>query len=128
MCLPYLGAVFVTGILVHLFQVGILFHSKQTRTGLVRSINPLSGFKKIFSMQGTVTVVQGIFKILSSEPLPILRLKVSGRLKFLHFRSRHSEIAEFVTATCFQLAMKVTALFILALFDYLYQYWRHERV
>ncbi|MDX1964593.1 MAG: flagellar biosynthesis protein FlhB [Pirellulales bacterium] len=124
---PLLGILFLAGILVHLFQVGILFLPDKLLPDFSR-INPLEGFGRLFSWQSVVTVALGLFKI-----------GVVGTVAYVTFRSQETamlnlagrdipEIALFLVETVLWTCIKVTAaLVILAMLDYFYQYWRHEQ-
>jgi flagellar biosynthesis protein FlhB len=125
--LPILGLLLLTGIVVHLFQVGILFLPDKLMPDWER-LNPLSGFGRLFSMQSVVTVLLGLFKI-----------GVVGSVAYVAFRQQEYEIlalagkdipqiAKFLVETLLWISIKVTvALLILSMLDYFYQYWRHEQ-
>jgi len=125
--LPILGLFFLTGILVHLFQVGILFLPNKLIPDFSR-LDPIQGFWRLFSLQSAVTVLLGMFKI-----------GVVGSVAYFAFRAQQEEIlalagrdvpeiARFLAETLLWICIKVAAaLVILALLDYLYQYWRNEQ-
>jgi flagellar biosynthesis protein FlhB len=60
--LPLLLSLMVVGVLANLFQIGPLFTMKPLMPE-PNKINPLSGFKRMFSMKGFVELIKGILKI-----------------------------------------------------------------
>jgi flagellar biosynthesis protein FlhB len=124
---PFLGAVFVAGILVHLLQVGVLFLPDKLMPDWQR-LDPIQGMQRLFSMQSVVTVMLGIFKI-----------SIVGTVAYWAFKSHQEQIlslashdvpaiASFIAQTLLWTCIKVTfALVILALLDYLYQFYKHEQ-
>jgi flagellar biosynthetic protein FlhB len=125
--LPVFGVLLLAAILAHLFQVGFLFLPQRLMPDLAR-INPLAGFSRIFSLASVMQLLFGCFKImivagvawwsLSSRQEELLGLATLAL----------PQIAAFMTDVLLWTSIKVcAALFILALMDYLYQYWRNER-
>jgi flagellar biosynthetic protein FlhB len=125
--LPVLGVILLTGVLAHLFQVGFLFLPNKLMPDFSR-VNPLTGLGRIFSMASAVQLVFGFFKI-----------AIVAGVAWWSLSSRREEIALLASAelpnvglfmidvvlwTCIKVCV---ALLILALLDYLYQYWRHEQ-
>jgi flagellar biosynthesis protein FlhB len=125
--LPLLGVILLTGLVVHLFQVGFLFLPKKLMPDFSR-VSPLAGFGRIFSMASAVQMIFGLFKI-----------AIVAGVAWWSLSSRREEIALLASAELPQIAwftldlilwtcIKVCiALLILALLDYFYQYWRHEQ-
>lgn len=58
---PIFAAVFVTALLVELVQVGVLITGKPLKPQLER-INPIKGFKRIFSLKSLVELVKSAIK------------------------------------------------------------------
>jgi flagellar biosynthetic protein FlhB len=125
--LPLLGVLLLAAILAHLFQVGFLFLPQRLMPDLSR-INPLAGVSRIFSLASLMQLLFGCFKIvivagvawwsLSSRQEELLGLATLAL----------PQIAAFMTDVLLWTSIKVcVALFILALMDYLYQFWRQER-
>lgn len=124
---PILLILFVGGILVHLFQVGILFLPEKLMPDWER-LDPIQGFSRVFSMANIVKTALSIFKIL-----------IIGSVAYIVFQSHRDEILQltgadvneigsYIASTLLWTCIKVTvALIILAILDYAYQYWRHEQ-
>ena len=125
--LPILGVLLLTGVLAHLFLVGFLFLPDKLMPDLSR-LNPLSGFSRIFSMASAVQLVFGCFKIAVVAGVAYWSLS-SRKDDLLALAGMElPQIAYFMTEVLLWTSIKVcVALFLLALMDYLYQYWRHEQ-
>jgi flagellar biosynthetic protein FlhB len=59
---PFLGSLMVVGAVANLIQVGPLFTTKPL-TPSMDKLNPLNGFKRIFSMRSAVEAGKGLFKV-----------------------------------------------------------------
>lgn len=59
---PILIAIVVIAIIINLVQVGPMFSPKAIKPNL-KKVNPLSGFKRLFSLRSLVELVKGISKI-----------------------------------------------------------------
>jgi len=125
--LPILLAALLSGLLINVVQVGFLFTTKPLLPKLER-INPLKGFKRIFSV-----------KTLSELLKSLLKLTVLGLLLYNDFKKLIYQFPGFlgqniyvvfleILRLSFTLALKMTlALAIIALFDYLFQWWSFEK-
>lgn len=124
---PLVVAAWVAAYLSHLWQVGFLVASKPIEPSLEK-LNPISGFKRIIGIQtlvkggmdlGKTTIALGVAGIISWRMHDVLVVlpeygvlagfAVIGRLML--------ELA----------AVIVLALLILAIFDYIFQKWKHRR-
>jgi flagellar biosynthetic protein FlhB len=125
--LPIFGTLWVAGVLVHLVQGGLHFLPDQVAMDLSR-IDPLAALRRIFSLTSLVRLVFGLFKI-----------GVIGAVAFLCFYNELAsifsltgqgvgEIAAYLGTTLLWIALKIgIALLVLAVLDYGFQFWRHER-
>jgi flagellar biosynthetic protein FlhB len=125
--LPIFGTLFVAGVLIHLVQGGFLFLPDQVAMDLSR-INPLTALRRIFSLNNLMRLVFGLFKI-----------GVIGAVAFLCFYNELASIfnlaaqdvgpiAGYLGKTLLWTALKIgVALLVLAVLDYGFQFWRHER-
>jgi flagellar biosynthetic protein FlhB len=59
---PFLGVAFIAAIVANVFQVGFNFSSEAINVKFDR-INPLQGFKRIYSLRGIVELVKSLLKI-----------------------------------------------------------------
>jgi flagellar biosynthetic protein FlhB len=122
-----LAGMAVTGVAVTLAQTGFLWASKRIGVHFDR-LNPINGFKRLFSKQGLVELVKAIAKLL-----------VIGWVAYSFLRGRAVELlalgqTDFVTAVgnwvemAAALALRTGAIYlVLALIDYSYQRWNYMR-
>jgi flagellar biosynthetic protein FlhB len=125
--LPILGVVLLAAVLAHLFQVGFLFLPNKLLPDIGR-VNPLAGFSRIFSLASAVQLCFGLFKI--AVVVGVAYWSLSSRWdEILGLAGLElPQIAASLTDVLLWTSIKVcVALFLLALMDYLYQYWRHEQ-
>lgn len=111
----------------NLIQVGFLFTGDPIKAKLNR-INPVSGFKRIFSVRALVELVKSVLKITLMGYL-IYSILISHKetLLSLYLYDLH-EILRFIGVLVIELGLKsAVLLFILAVFDYLYQKYDHDK-
>jgi flagellar biosynthetic protein FlhB len=124
---PILLVAVIAGTVAGYAQVGFLF-TLETLSVKFSRINPLSGFKRIFSMHGAVEMVKSILKIsiigyvaysyINGEIANILRLMDMDVIS----------IASFIGLTSLNVAIRIcVVLIILGVFDYAYQWWEYEK-
>ncbi len=125
--LPILGVAFISGIAANLLQVGFLFTTKSLAPKMER-INPLKGFKRIFSAQTVMTLLKSVLKIV------VLGYIFYGDYRkllasFPGYMSQGMYAALFeILRTCFTIALKMSfAMAIIAAFDYFYQWFKYEK-
>ncbi|WP_019242293.1 MULTISPECIES: flagellar biosynthesis protein FlhB [Bacillus] len=125
--LPIMLATMVGGVIANYMQVGVLF-STETIQFKLNKINPISGFKRIFSLRAIVELFKSILKI-----------SLVGFVAFLVIWSRLDEILILsqksvgaALATLADITVKVgffssLVLFIIAILDYFYQKYDFEK-
>lgn len=125
--LPIMFAILITSILINFFQVGFNFSLEPLMPQLDR-LNPLSGFKRIFSKRSLVELLKSIFKIMivgyfiynfiiaETEQLP----KLIGAELFDSLRMTAALILDLV----FQIS---GVMLVLAALDFFYQHWEHNQ-
>jgi flagellar biosynthetic protein FlhB len=124
--IPVLGCAFVVGLLSSYMQVGFLFTTKPLAFKLDR-LNPINGFKKIFSKKSIVEFVKSLIKIAvvgyvtfsyvlkqSKHVVNILDMEIPGIIALLG------------KATMSVALRAAIVLIILAALDYFYQKWEYE--
>lgn len=125
--LPIFLALVVLAVAAHLFQIGPLYLPKKVAPDFSR-VDPLRGARRIFSMTNLVRIGFGLFKI-------GVVLAVTGWCIHADFDTILSLAAipvsesavivgDLLLGTCLKIGI---ALLLLAIFDYGYQRWRHER-
>lgn len=124
---PMLIAMLVAGILVNVTQTGLLL-SPAKITPKLSNISPLSGAKRILSVQGAARLGFGLFKVMIIAAVALLALR--------HYRDPILSLAALtvpeIASTLFRSLMGTcvwigAALFVLAILEYSFQRWKHEK-
>src|SRR4051794_30870789 len=125
--LPILGLLVLAAIIAHLGQFGFLFLPQKVALDWQR-INPLQNYGRIFSLTNAVHLGFGLLKvILIALVAGICLWGERGRLMNLASESS-GEIAAYLLYVLLWTSLKIGgSLAVLALFDYGYQYWKHEQ-
>ena len=122
-----LAGMLITGVVVTVSQTGLLWANKKLGFHLDR-LNPLSGIKRLFSLNGLIEVVKAL-----------LKLFVVGWVAYTFLRDRAAEVVSmgnmsmsdaisFWAELGLSLFMRVGfAYLILAFIDYAYQRWNYNR-
>jgi flagellar biosynthetic protein FlhB len=125
--LPFLGAALLVGVVFNVLQSGFVFSTKALAPKLDR-ISPLSGFKRIFSKRTLIDLLKAL-----------LKTAVLGYVAYSEFESRMggfpalmaqevtfstASFVDTIIAVAFKLAI---AMAIIGPFDYLYQWWKHNK-
>lgn len=125
--LPILGLLALASGLTSVFQTGLLFVPDRLAPDLNR-LNPLAGLKRIFSLAGAAKLGFGIFKVTLVSI--VAAVVVYNRYAQVLYSNDFdiAELAVFLIDIVLSTAMWVgVALFVLAIFDYGFQMWRHEQ-
>jgi flagellar biosynthesis protein FlhB len=125
--LPVLGLLLLGAIVTHLGQFGFLYLPQKVALDWQR-INPLQNYSRIFSLTNAVHLGFGLLKVL-------LIVVVAGwclwgeRGRLMNLSGQASaEIGAYLLYVLLWTSLKIGgALAVLALFDYGYQYWKHEQ-
>lgn len=124
---PFLLVTIIAGFMINILQVGILF-SSEAITPKYSKIDPIKGLQRLFSLRSLVELVKNILKMAivgfvayltikgeSHKLLPLVDLGVRDILGYM------GEVSfKILYSTCWVLV-------ILAILDYGYQKWEHER-
>lgn len=111
----------------NLIQVGFLLTGEPIKAKLNR-ISPISGFKRIFSLRALVDMVKSILKIVLIGFLIYSILISHKETLFSLYYYDLSQILIFIGKLVIELGLKsALLLFILAIFDYLYQKYEYEK-
>jgi flagellar biosynthetic protein FlhB len=125
--LPVLGVLLLAGVLAHLFQTGFLFQPGKVVPDVNR-INPLVGFSRIFSLASVVQMLFGVCKI--AVVASVAYWSLVGRMdEILSLPGTElAHLVGFMSDLVLWTSLKVClGLAGLAILDYVYQFWRHER-
>jgi flagellar biosynthetic protein FlhB len=125
--LPMAATAVLVGLVVNFAQVGFLFTAKPLMPKFSK-INPIQGFKKIFSMRSIVELLKSLFKI------AVIGFFVyqAYRNNFMIFSNlmggELQDVAMAIFQMCFDLAIRAAiALVVLGLADYIYQWYDYEK-
>lgn len=124
---PILIIAFISSIIVNYFQVGFLFTTKTLKLKFNR-LNPVEGFKKIFSKRALIELIKSILKVslvgyiaVKYANKQITRVvKYSSMEPFESFINFSNLIYSFVLRI-------LGALLLLAIMDYFFQWREHEK-
>ena len=124
---PILAFLMLSGLLINYLQVGVLFTTETIKPKLDK-INPIAGFKRIFSRRSAIETLKAI-----------LKMTVVGYLGYQVLSQRFPEITATVLFDRVETAMlfasiaweicwkAVLALLFFGVLDYFYQRWEHEK-
>ena len=124
---PMLIAMFVAGIMVNVIQTGLIFSTSKIEPKL-SNIDPLSGAKRILSLQGVMRLGFGIFKLLIIAAVAYVALKnyrdpIMG-MASLSVPQICVVMFDALIGTCIWIGV---ALFILAILEWAFQKWKQEQ-
>ena len=125
--LPILLCALLSGLIANVLQVGFLFTTKTLQPKLER-INPLQGFKRIFSTRTLTELVKSLLKVICLGYIlygeyEVLLTKFPGFMR-LDVYTAFLEIMNMA----FLISLKMClALIVIAAFDFFYQWWRYEK-
>ncbi len=124
---PLFLMIIVTAILANISQFGILFTVEPLKPNIGK-LNPISGVKKIFSLNSVNELLKSIFKlaILSYIPYDV----VSGNYLMIKSLVKVPLIVALsgIFTMIFEIAIKIAIiLIILAIIDFVYQKWQYNK-
>ncbi len=125
--LPVLMVALATGLLLSFLQVGALFTTETLKFKLDK-INPISGFKKLFSLRSLVELVKSLLKggILVAVVLNYLFGRQGEILSVLDLSV--AQIAALMWELLFGVGVRAAAVLLaLAVLDYAYKVWQNEK-
>jgi flagellar biosynthesis protein FlhB len=127
MLLPFMFVVMIGGALVHVIQTGPMFVTEKLKPDF-KKINPITGFKRIFSSQSLVELGKSIIKIVILCWIAYSYL--SGALKSF-VGMIYSDVGKAfaqVLSTSFSMGIMIgLALIAFSAVDVLYQWWKFEK-
>ena len=124
---PLLLATAALAVIVTLFQTKFLVSGEIIRPKFSK-INPLEGFKRLFSLKSVIEALKGILKIVLLLVIIFNNLKklIEDSNKY-PFTDIGSAIGHFVDACGTMMFQIIIAFIVLAAADYMYQWWEYER-
>ncbi|MDP6958476.1 MAG: flagellar biosynthesis protein FlhB [Planctomycetota bacterium] len=125
--LPVLIVVFVGALAINLLQVGFLLTAKPLTPDITK-LDPIKGIGKLFSLRGLMRMVFGIFKLTVIGVVSAITIWQEWNSLMALFEYAFPDIVEYLIGIVFTLALRATiALLILALLDFGYQKFQHEK-
>ncbi len=124
---PLLILLIVASIAANLLQVGFMFSPKAIAPKLSK-IDPIKGFKRMFSMRSLMELVKSVLKIVIIAIVAWLtvRSEIDATLPLMD--QEVGEILIYISRVSFRiLSMTCWVLVALAILDYAYQKWEFER-
>ena len=125
--IPIAGAALIAGVAISAAQVGFIITTEQINFKIER-INPIEGFKRIFSKRSLVELLKSLFKIFVITLIVTLTLRkhligMPG-LYDLEINQGVSYIGSLIMEIVYKTGM---ALIILSILDYIYQKWEFSQ-
>jgi len=124
---PLLLAAMVTAVATSYFQVGFLFTMKTLQVKFDK-LNPISGFKRMFSLKSLMELAKAIMK--AAILVYICSDYLYSRIP-LFISSFDMQINEYIVllwTTVFDIIIRCAAvLFVLGIIDYVYKKWQNEK-
>ncbi|AZB42955.1 flagellar biosynthesis protein FlhB [Bacillus sp. FJAT-42376] len=124
---PVMGAALAAGIISNYIQVGFLFSTESIQPKLEK-IDPLKGFKRIYSIRALVEFLKSILKILFTGGVTaaVIWLRIGDILRLPYLTVEQS--LQFLGVLTVQMGLAAGgALLFLSLLDYLYQKYDFEK-
>ncbi|MBU8921013.1 MAG: flagellar biosynthesis protein FlhB [Bacteroidales bacterium] len=125
--LPVFLGIIVAGLGVNLSQVG--FHvTTNVLTPKLERINPLEGFKRIFSWKSVIETMKGLIKIGVISYIAYRGLRPTiDRILALSMSSSPDLIGTYLQVALIVVVRALVVMVIVAALDYAFQYWQHEK-
>jgi len=124
---PVLILCMVIGLLANVLQTGVVFTSETMKINFEK-INPVSGFKKLFSLRSGVEALKAVLKLVIIGSVVYLVVRGEVASSVLLMDQSVNEIIKFIGIAIFKTVIYVAFLMVvLAILDFLYQKLRHEK-
>ena len=124
---PVLGVAMISGVASNLAQIGFLF-TTEPLTFKLDKINPISGFKRLFSPRALVELVKSLLKIsfVAAVTFTVVWMR-KDEVFMLAFKDLDTALAFFGETTIFIGIAGAISLFIIGVLDYIYQRFDYEK-
>lgn len=125
--LPIAGAILVTGVVANIAQIGFLFTTKPLVPN-VEKINPISGLGRLFSIRSLFEAMKNLTKLAIIALVAYLTLRAEFD-DMLHLSDTSVvTIWMFILTIGFKILLRIAlVLIIIAILDYAYQRYEHEK-
>lgn len=123
---PFMLIVMAAGLIANYVQVGFLFTTK-TITPKLSRINPLEGFKRIFSKRSLVELAKSIIKLVIIGSVVYTEIKKGFGQIYLWYSVDITKSIPLILNNAYDIAIKITViLLVFSVFDFGYQWWQYE--
>ena len=124
---PVLGAALIAGVAANVLQIGFMFTTETLKVKL-NKINPVNGFKQMFSPRKLVDLAKNLLKVFAvgyvayTDYMTLLE-------KFPRYVGQDVYVSFIdIMRTAFLMALKMCiAMVFIAVADFLYQWWKYEK-
>lgn len=124
---PYTIVLFIVGLAASLLQTGFVLSSHPLNFDL-NKLNPISGFRRIFSVRGGVRFLMSLMKIVVVATVAFVSLRSEMRLLPATMELETGDLLKYGIRAAFFLGVRLAlALLLLGFLDYLYQRWQYEQ-
>ena len=124
---PFLLVAMIAGLMINILQVGFLFSSEAIAPKFSK-IDPIKGFKRLFALRSLVELVKSILKMAIIGFVAYLTIKGESSKLFLLVDLGVMDILGYMGEVSFKILYSTCwILVILAVLDYGYQKWEHEK-
>ena len=124
---PFLLIVLLAGFVANILQVGFFF-SSEAITPKYSKIDPIQGFQRLFSLRSLVEFLKVILKMAIVGTIAYLTIKGEFDMIPPLMELNVNDILGFIGKVSFKILYTTCwVLVILAILDYAYQRWEHER-
>ncbi|MDR0324707.1 MAG: flagellar biosynthesis protein FlhB [Oscillospiraceae bacterium] len=125
--LPLVSVALVMGIVANVAQFGFLLTGETVKPKLSK-LNPIQGFKRIFSVRSVVEMLKSILKITLMTVIAYQEYMKNFNSFPMMMNLSIGQAANVIVDMSMAIAIKAAAvLIIIGLADYLYQWWEYER-
>ncbi|HJV47271.1 MAG TPA: flagellar biosynthesis protein FlhB [Bacillota bacterium] len=127
MVAPFFAVMLVVGVLSNYVQIGFLFTTESLAVQLGK-LNPIEGAKKLVSLRSFVELLKSLFKIAITSGIAFWLIWRAKNQLFSLGQKEIWDAASIVGSLMIQLGVTIAGLlFIMAVFDYLYQRYEFEK-
>jgi len=124
---PVVMVIFLTGLTVNFAQVGFLFTTKTLEFKLSK-LNPIEGFKRIFSKKSIVELLKSFLKIFVIGYVVYSYVQKQMDVIFNVIDMNTESIVTNIGGLVVGIGLRAGGiLIVLSVFDYAYQWWDHEK-
>jgi flagellar biosynthetic protein FlhB len=125
--LPVCIGIMIVGVIANVGQIGFLLTGKPLEPNLEK-INPISGFKRLFSLRSIIELLKNILKIFIVAIVAYLTIKAEFDNALTMAHATAGAIMLFLLRVTFTIFFRVAmVLLVLAIMDFIYQRYEHEK-